>query len=461
MSAGAWPRLKAIRILGKIEEGYPADLALQRALREWEQGDPRDKALVHEMVQGVLRHRLRIDRAMETVSNTPLAELESDVLQAVRLGLYQLFFLDRVPDYAAIKETVDPLLPGQQSFANAALREAQRRGPSLLEAPAEAAPFERAALEASIPSWLAEYLRESFSEEEALAIMRRSLETPPLTIRVNVSKTTRDALLEAVKTQGFPEAQACEFSPLGIRLGLEGNLGAPQDWFFLREGLASVQDEASQIAALLMAAQPSERLLDFCAAPGGKATLMAEQMDHRGQVIACDRTEPKLRRVRQLSRLLGLDTMVPAVPTPVEGDLWPTEGPLAGPPFDGVLVDAPCAGLGTMARRPDVKWHKTRQDLDRLAELQVSLLRRTWGRLRPGGRMVYSTCSLGPIENQRVANSFLSIMNDAELWPPTAEEFPWLKPELVSPEGYFVSTGAQAGMDGFFAARFRKKQSTI
>jgi len=453
----------AIRLLAEFDEkGQPIDRSLDQVLGEWNPTDQRDTGMVHEMVLGVLRHRSRLDMALRPLCSKPLNQISPDLLNALRIGLYQLYFLERVPDHAAIKETVSALPPGPGKMANAVLREAQRRGAEVLEVTAEIAsnPLDRAALEWSVPNWLVQYWAENYGEDAAIQLAQASHQRPQLVVRGNIPPLEREAVIARLRDEGFPLAAPTECSPLGIRLGPVGSHGTPAEWDFLRDGVACVQDEASQLIGLLMEAKPGERLLDFCAAPGGKATLMASQMQGRGIVVAVDRTIPKRRRIAQLAHKMNL-TNVWVESTPPPEMLWPTTGKLGGPPFDGILVDAPCSALGTLARRPDVKWLKSREDLDRLAELQLAILKRVWARLRPGGRLVYSTCTLGAVENQQVVLKFIEETRDAALDPITVERFPFLSPDLLLAGGFMQAQPHRSPMDGMFAARIVKKTSLL
>ena len=451
-------RRLAIQLLEEFElKRQPVDRAIDQALESWNVPDRRDAGMVHEMVMGVLRHRRRLDMALAPLCTKPLEELSADLLAALRIGLYQLYYLERVPDHAAIKETVSALHPGPGRMANAVLREAQRRGAEILEVPGDSpmSPLERASIEWSMPDWLMLYLTENFGEDAAIQIADASHQKPQLVVRSNTPPLTRDEVMERLKREGFALAAPTPHSPLGVRLGMIGTHGPSNDWDFLRNGLACVQDEASQIVGMLMQAKPNERLLDFCAAPGGKTTLMASQMESRGLVVAVDRTIPKRRRIQQLAQKLGLTNVWVESTPPVE-EAWPATGKLGGPPFDGILVDAPCSGLGTLARRPDVKWLKTREDLERLAQLQLAILKRVWPRLRPGGRLIYSTCTLGHVENQDVVRQFVAETRDASLSALSVEEFPFLAPEMITPDGFLQVLPHQWPMDGMFAARLIK-----
>jgi len=454
------PRRGMVEILATCEQSRVAvDVLLDRWLNWWKRrgGDPRDARLVHEVVLGTLRHLARLDAVAKPLCFRPLEDLSPEVRAAIRAGLYQLFMLDRVPDHAAVQETVSVLLPGPGNLVNAVLREAQRRGPGAME-PAPGLDVKAAlAAATSTPDWMVAYLGEALGADAAAAYLRRCLLPPPLTLRANTTRISRNELLEKLRGE-FPDAAATQVSPWGVTLGRVGTAGSPTAWEFLHKGLAVVQDEASQIAGLLMAPAPGQRVLDLCAAPGGKATLIAQAIGMSGRLIACDRSPTRLRKIRELSTQLGLNNVI--VTTTPEGPMWPTEGILSGPPFDTILVDAPCSGLGTLARRPDVKWNRQLDDIARLATLQVSLLKRVWDRLMPGGTLVYATCTLGAAENQNVIAEFLGGTKQARVDPivagqPLAHGLV-LPASLVTPEGYFQSGGLVGDMDGFFAARIKK-----
>jgi 16S rRNA (cytosine967-C5)-methyltransferase len=418
--------------------------------------DPRDRGFLHEMFFGVLRRRDQLDLAITRLGGRPVQQQPAGLRQVLRLGLYQLFFLDRIPAHAAIHETVGLAINPLRPAANAILREAQRRGAEVMAPDADADPADRAALEAGAPRWMWDYLAGAFGDDAARAILTQAFVVPPLTLRANTLRNTRDELLEHIRPRGFANATATPHSPLGITLGEVEDSRPPEKWPFLAEGLAAMQDESSQLAAMLLSPQPGQRVLDLCAAPGGKATLLAAMMNNTGDLVATDVTDAKRRAIRKLSRRLGA-SIVRACEAPREGGLWPADGPLAGPPFDAILIDAPCSGFGTLSRHPDIRWSRARGELDDLAVIQAGLLRSAWRRLRPGGRLLYSTCTLGPIENQAIVAAFLADTPDAFVAAPTVEEFPWLPPAMVTVEGFFQTFGEAGVRDGFFAARIEKQ----
>jgi 16S rRNA (cytosine967-C5)-methyltransferase len=273
---------------------------------------------------------------------------------------------------------------------------------------------------------------------------------PPLVARANVQRTSRDALLEELRVRR-PEVRACAHAPAALDLGHGGNPGL--DPAFL-EGRMTMQDEASQLVVELLAPQPGERILDLCAAPGTKATAIAERVGPEGSVLATDRHPRRLGLVRSSARRLGLGNL-----TWREQDGTGPLGELPGAPFDRILVDAPCSGLGTLRRHADARWRVQAEDPERLARIQHRLLERAVAVLRPGGTLVYSTCTVLPEENAAVVDAILSGGHGLHRVAPGAsgEDREKLLLPFVDEAGDLRTLPHRHGMDGFYAARLRKE----
>ena len=440
------PRHAAFNILLRIEkERSYADILIDRELSLGLLKGP-DRGLLTELVYGVLRRQGTLDHIISRFSKQRLDKLERAVLLLLRLGLYQAFFLDRVPVSAAVNETVKLahiLAPRAAGFINAVLRRADRERDSIEypEKSSDPAGFISACY--SNPRWISEQWIGQLGIEEAGALAQSMLATPPFTVRVNTLKTGREELRARLATEGVT-AEPGRYSPFALHLSGPVQLGSLPSF---REGLFTVQDESSQMAAILLAPQPGEQVLDLCAAPWGKTTHMAQLMDNRGAILACDASPRKLELVEETATRLGI-TIITTAPQNAARPL-PTADR-----FDRILVDAPCSGLGVLRRNPEGKWWKTPQNVTELVSTQKAILRNSASRLETGGILLYATCSTTREENEAVVDDFLSHQSDFML-----EDLHKLFPayaELFTERGCFRSWPHRHGMDGFFAARLRR-----
>jgi 16S rRNA (cytosine967-C5)-methyltransferase len=439
-------RLVAARVLERVERAHAfADLALQAALARTQLG-ARDRAFATELVYGTLRWRGRLDHLLGQLLDRPFASLDPDVRTLLRLGAYQVLFCDSVPAAAAVDQTVRSAraLGAERAagFLNAVLRRLAQRGASLALPALAADPLAHLEHALGLPRWIASLWLAALGPTEAAALAEASNAVPPLTVRANCRRTSRDALLAELRAR-FPEARACRFAPEGIVLGHGGQPGA--DPAFVA-GLFTVQDEASQLVTLLLDPQPGERVLDACAAPGTKTTAIAERVGPDGLVVALDRSERRLALVGRATRRLGLDNV-----TALARDATLALADLPGAPFDRALVDAPCSGLGTLRRNPDARWRVAPEDPARLAVTQAALLAAAAAVLRPGGTLVYSTCTVLHEENEAVIADFLS--REPGFRRAAAGELPAALAPLLDAEGTLRTWPHRHGTDAFFAVR--------
>jgi 16S rRNA (cytosine967-C5)-methyltransferase len=337
------------------------------------------------------------------------------------------------------------MVPRAKGFINAVLRSADRGRDTISYPDRERDPAGFLAARYSHPRWLVEQWLAQLGPVESEALAAAMVEQPLLTARVNTLKLSRDELMARLAADGIAAAP-CRFSPLALNLDPAGTVEQLPGF---REGLFTIQDESSQLAVLLLDPQPGERILDLCAAPGGKATLIAQLMENRGAVTACDLTDAKLRRVEETAARLGISI----ISTLRSDASAPPDGFREG--YDRVLVDAPCSGLGVIRRNPEGKWRKGPEDLARLAATQKKILKAAAGCVAPGGVLLYATCSTSTTENETIVDDFLSRQPDFVL-----ERGQTLFPvfgELLTERGMFRSwPHRHSGMDGFFAARLRK-----
>jgi 16S rRNA (cytosine967-C5)-methyltransferase len=441
------PRMIAIRVVERVQRaGAYADLALHHALVE-SRIPALDRALATELVYGTLRWRGRLDYLIGKALDPDIDTLEPLVTSALRVGAYQLFFSDRIPENAAVDEAVRCVramgLERATGLVNAVLRRLAREGDSFELPKLETDPLEYLIHAGSLPPWLAERWLAEFGAEQAAELAAAMNEAAPVTLRVNRTKTTREALLPEL-IERFPDAKVCLYAPDGIVLGRKGDVG--QDPTFL-SGQISVQDEASQLVVHLLDPQPGDRVLDTCAAPGTKSAAIAERLDGEGHVMALDRHARRLQLVgRGIRRLeIGGVATLERDATKSLADL--TE---AGP-FDRILVDAPCSGLGALRRNPDARWRVRPEDLESLSKIQRAILESAASVLRPGGSLVYSTCTITPEENDSIVRAFMATRPGWRIAP--KQEAPAVMQDLMDENGFLRLLPHRHDMDGFFAVR--------
>jgi len=443
------PRQAAYLTLLRIEkERSYADILIDQELQEGGLTGP-DRGLYTELVYGTLRKQGTLDHIVSQFSNTPLGKLERSVILLLRLGLYQMFFLDRIPVSAAVNETVN--LAKQYSsrsagFINAVLRGADRGRATVSYPDPDKEPAAWLATKHSHPLWIAEGWLEQLGFAEAAELAAAMSAPPPFTIRVNNLKTSRDSLIAILQAEGVTAAP-CSFAPDGLTITSAISLAGLKSF---NEGLFSVQDEASQLAALLLAPQAGDSILDLCAAPGGKATYLAELTGDNCTLTACDRNPRKLALIRDVVACLGIKNITVTLLDATK----PLEK-LGKGLFDRILVDAPCSGLGVIHRNPEGKWWKKPSDPLRLANTQRAILDNAAIRLKPGGVMVYSTCSTSLEENEQVIDNFLQKHRDFMI-EPIIKVLPQAS-AMQTEQGFFRSWLHRDGMDGFFAARLIKR----
>lgn len=415
-------RKVALEVLRRVStQGAYTGAALRALLpSDWSSAD---RGLATELVYGVLRRRGHLDRALRKAAGRRLKDLDPRLHDVLRLGAYQIIFLDKVPAHAAVHTAVELAKvrggPRGASRVNQVLRALSDTRPEarIPEAPPlHADPAGHVAAEGSVSAEVASVLVEALGAESARAFVLASLEPAPHVLRTNLLRTTPEAL----RAELSAEPGSLAYS---IRLP-EGLRQLPAELDAVREGRASPQDEASMRVVELLGPSMGETILDVCAAPGGKTCHAAERMKDHGRVLAHDRLPERLRRVRENAERLGL--------TAVEiHEVLPPEGAVA----DKVLIDAPCSGLGTLRRHPEIRWRFTRADLEPLGRTQDKVLRAGAARVRLGGILVYSVCTVTPAEGPERARSLEGFALEEEL--------------LTGPQ----DPGAP---DGFYAARLRR-----
>jgi 16S rRNA (cytosine967-C5)-methyltransferase len=433
----------ALRAVRDRQSDLPGALARSRERLR----DERDRALAAEIVAGTLRWQRSLDHLIEHYARRPLRRLDGEVVVILQLSLYQLLHLDRVPAAAVVDDAVDltraARKPSATGFVNAVLRSVLR-GRHALPLPARPAdPSDRGAalrylgVTHSHPEWLVG----RWLDRHGLAAAERWVQfnntAPPLTVRANRLRATREGIRATLDRDDI-ECEPTRFAPDGLVITSGNPLRAPLDGTFV------VQDEASQIVPLAVGARPGERVLDLCASPGGKSTAMLADMRDTGILMASDVRPRRVTLLRETLRLSGArHAHIAQVPT---------AGPLPfAAVFDRVLVDAPCSGLGTIRRDPDIRWRRVEADLPVLAADQRTLLARAAAVVRAGGRLVYATCSSEPEENEQVVERFLETTRDFVLVD-LREEPSAIPATLLDSRGLLRTLPFEHGLEAFFAA---------
>jgi 16S rRNA (cytosine967-C5)-methyltransferase len=441
-------RQLASEILRKVESRDAfADILLDDAYRKSALPD-RDRALLTELVYGTLRWRGKIDAQLTRQLRRPLNDSEVFIRNLLRVTVYQLLFLDKIPDYAAVDEAVRLAKThnGRKvaGFVNGVLRNVLRDRERVAGSEPPSDSTTALAIEVSHPEWLVRRWIEEFGREEAVALMLANNQKPPLVVRANTMKTTREELLKLFRQNGIT-AEPSRWSPQGVSIS-----GGPAVMRMpgFEEGLFQVQAEASQHIGYLLSPKSGEHVLDACAAPGGKTTHLAELMGDTGEVLATDRSARGVRKIIESAARLGLKSIQSRC-VDITHESSPSDRP-----FDRILVDAPCSGLGTLRAHPEIKWRRNEADIARLSGVQSELLNRVADRLKPAGVLVYSTCTLSRAENEAVVEDFLKRHSGFEL-EDAAEHLPDEAKSLVQ-RRYFRALPHRHNTDGFFAARMRK-----
>ncbi|QKS71484.1 16S rRNA (cytosine(967)-C(5))-methyltransferase RsmB [Paenalkalicoccus suaedae] len=409
-----------------------------------------DVPLLTEIVYGTIQRQASLDFVLKHFSKKPLDKLQDWVLVLLRLSVYQLLHLDRVPDHAILNEAVTIANKrghkGISGMVNGILRNVLRQGAPSFDSIKE--PIERLAVKGSHPQWFVNRLVDQYGFDEAEKIVFANLEHPVSSIRVNEFKSDKDTIKEMLLEEGV-EVEESPFMPHALRV----TRGAVQHTDAFKEGYVSIQDEGSMLVALALDPKPGERILDACAAPGGKSMHIAELMQNEGQLISGDIHKHKVELLEAQQKRLGLSIIEGVAQDARKLDE-------ASEPFDRVLVDAPCSGLGVLQRKPDIKWKKKESDISRLQEIQADILDAVWKTLKPGGRLIYSTCTIDKNENDHQITSFLSKHSDASRDTSLTAVLPKAYHSAIGEDGSMVQLlPGQFGTDGFFITSIKKAET--
>jgi len=447
-------RIAAYDILGAVSAGS-ADLPTAIAFARNSLHDDRDRALAAEIASGVQRWRAALDHLIVQFSKRDISRLDAEVVEILRLSAYQLLHLTRVPASAVVDDAVN--LAGRagkrsaSGFVNAVLRTISRRRESLPLPARPASPSDRQAvldyfsITLSHPRWLAARWLDRFGFDAAEAWLRFNNTPAPVTLRANRLRTTPPELTARLADEAVT-VHAATYAPDGLIVD-EGyplrGAGLDQGWFV-------VQDEASQLVPLLAGERPTARVLDACASPGGKTTALAAAMGGNGLLVACDVRERRVDLLRRTVAAAGASSV-----RIVQADLLKPL-PFAAA-FDCVIVDAPCSGLGTLRRDPDIRWRRREGDLVTFAAAELTMLQHAAERVAPGGRLIYATCSSEPEENEGVADAFLATAPAFE--PASARGVhPLLADALIDTRGHLRTDPHRHGLEAFFGVVFARRR---
>lgn len=428
-------RQSAFEILLKIEkDGAYSNLTIDSTLSSAAL-DARDKAFVSALVYGVTERKLTVDYQLSLYLTKPLKKLRPEALIILRLGAYQLLFMDKVPSSAAVNESVKLTRANKCAYAsslvNAVLRAVSENGLRLPKENSE----NYLSVKYSCPVWLCEKWIREYGRRDAEQLLASSVGASETVLRVNTVKTSSEELLKSLRESGVNASSGYIENSLVLN-----NAGSIERLGEYKNGLFHVQDTASQLCAAALEAKSGQIVFDVCSAPGGKAFTVAQMMKNEGEIYAFDIYPHRVKLISEGAKRLGLSCV-----KALEGDASKLNGAL--PKADRVLCDAPCSGLGIIRRKPEIKY-KSEIEISSLPEIQLQILKTASSYLKPGGRLVYSTCTLNRAENEDVVSRFLAENDGFKAVPPLAN---------VSGERFLTLMPHKNNCDGFFIAALERK----
>lgn len=452
------PRAICLDILNQIGE---ADLHLDRLLtdsfKRYRYLTSLDRSFLTELTYGVIRWEGKLDWVIRQFSKIPFEKIELETLNILRLGLYQILFLSRTPSSAAVNESVELAKrirgKGGAGFVNGVLRSTIREKDEI-RYPSLADDF---ALSISVtqshPLWLVQRWVKELGVEGTIQVCTFNNQISPLTLRTNTLKINRETLIKKMEEKELNPSPT-HYSEEGIRLT---DPPPTSELPFMKEGLYIIQDEASQLVTAVMDPKPGERILDACAAPGGKTTHFSQKMENQGEIYALDVSKKKLDLIEEMCQRLGIDIV-----KTIKGDAAQSLPIAQGLKFNRILADVPCSGFGTLRKNPDLKWRRGEGDIKRLSELQLSILKNLALYVKEGGVLIYSTCTIFHEENENVVEKFLEGNPEFQL-----DQMDHVASAFTADgksEGihsfiqnrYFKTFPPRDEMDGFFVARLIK-----
>jgi 16S rRNA (cytosine967-C5)-methyltransferase len=437
------PRGIAVKILNRIErtDSY-LDKLLDVELRSDELNDL-DKRFLTELTHGVVRWKTRLDFIIEQFCKNKFAMQDPNIRNAMRVALYQILFLSKIPHAAAVNEAVEFVkkIRGQKAanLVNAVLRNIIRNLNKLPTPDHETDPVQYLSIMYSHPSWMVKRWVDRYGLYETEQLLSANNERPTIVVRANTLKTTADELVKLFEERNIRNTRS-KYLENFIKVG---HLSGIYNLDLFEKGYFSVQDESSGLVVKLLDPKPWETVIDLCSAPGGKTTFIGELMKNQGKIIAVDKYEHRLNLVKQSCERLGVENVEFIPKDALEVDVEPA---------DKVLVDAPCSGLGVIQKKPDIKWQRELSDIRNLAKTQIELLEKASKLVKNGGVIVYSTCTIEPEENIEVVKEFLSRHPEFKI----DDARNYLPSDIVNGEGCMETYPHKHDMDGGFAVRLIK-----
>jgi 16S rRNA (cytosine967-C5)-methyltransferase len=447
------PRDLALKILNSLANKTDSpDNYLDDLFQSHTYLDERDRAFIVHLVQGLFRWRLRLDWVIGQFTDFPLNRLETPILNILRLALFQIFFLDKVPESAAVNEAVKQVKSNNgpryiASYVNGLLRNICRHKGKISFPDKDREPVSYLSVFHSYPQWLVDRWIKEFGKEFTENLLLSQNNLPRLNVRTNTLFLTRERLIEYLAEEGVT-GKPTTYAPEGVIL--EGFKGRVTELNAFKSGLFQVQDQAAIIMSHLIAPQPSDTMLDICAGLGGKSTHMAALNGGKGNIIAVDINRRRLMTLVQNARRLGIYNIQSVV-----ADASKSLSSALSVQFDKVILDAPCSGLGTISRHPDIKWNRDEGDIIRLSFMQKTIMNETARVIKKGGRILYVTCTISKEENEDVVEDFLVKNSDMSL-ENLKRHVPEWGIDLIDAHGFFRTFPHIHHMDGFFGALFTK-----
>jgi 16S rRNA (cytosine967-C5)-methyltransferase len=446
-------RQSALDILNTLDKGRATlDSILEDYFVIQNAGSKQDRALTQALIYGVLRWRKRLDYLICHFSRTRFDKINPIVLNILRLALFQIIYLDRIPDSAAVNTAVDLAktagTPWVTGYVNALLRKAAREYPTVALPDIKQNAVAALAVQKSFPEWIVRKWVNRYGTDNT-ALLFDSLNTiPPITVRANTLKASREQLAEALAGEAV-HIKPTAYAPDGITFTSPATSIPELEAF--KAGWFQVQDEAAQLVSLLLDPQPADTVLDACAGLGGKTGHIAQLMKNEGVLVALDVSESKLSRLNTEMQRLGVSIL-----STVRHDLELRLPRESLPAFDCILLDAPCSGLGVVRRNPDLKWRSSKRNLTKYQARQLRLLENSGPLLKPSGILVYAVCSPEPEENEAVINEFLK-NNDEFVISKESGQLPETLWAAAGVPGVFKSFPDLKQMDGFYAVRLQRR----
>ncbi|PUU91064.1 MULTISPECIES: 16S rRNA (cytosine(967)-C(5))-methyltransferase RsmB [Halanaerobium] len=444
-------RLKILKALLRVEAGSYSNLLLDSELKKIE--DQRDKGLFTEIFYGVIRNKLYLDYIIDSFSKTPLNKMDKEVLTGLRIGVYQLFFLDKVPARAAIYESVEAvkmILPnskkGAVSFTNGVLRNINRKQDKLKLPDQKKNPEKYLSVKYSYPIWMVKKFIEQYGMEKAEMILTAGNRRPEVIYRHNSLKMERNQFLKLLSEEEIEYENTFLESFFKLK-----KINNPADTEVFKRGGAYIQGTSAGLASLLLDVKEGMTVLDLAAAPGGKTSHLAELMNNTGQITALDISAKRLRLVEENLKRLGVENVKLKK---ADAAQYKDEQQ-----YDRILADLPCSGLGLIASKPEIKWEKDQSVIKKMAELQSEILNNNLSKLKNGGKLLYSTCTISREENQEIVDRILQDNKELKLLDLSQKLTQVSSLKIETENKYLEILPGEVDSEGFFYALFKKVES--